>query len=66
MAIIETRKLGLAAYIKMEQGNFLGVVDNKFRFESEMTAEEWDIRYCNTCCHRHDMEVMALRGHIKR
>ena len=64
MAEIVTRKLGLAAFIKMHGGRLnkhesgTGFV---FEVPSEKTLEDWEFDYLNSCCHRHDTELVNLR-----
>ncbi|MGW8177420.1 MAG: hypothetical protein ACWGQW_01270 [bacterium] len=64
---VETRKLGLAAYIKMKGGELVKYANNKFTFEVEDggTESEWEVRYLNSCCHKHDTELMNLRKLIR-
>jgi len=68
--IVETRKLGLAAFIKMHGGTLQSVDDtsNTFTFEadSSKTAQAWEIQYQNSCCHRHDTELVNLRKLLRR
>jgi len=58
---VETRKLGLAAFIKMHNEKLLEVNSGKFIFESEKSESEWEVEYLNSCCHRHDTELIHLR-----
>ena len=64
---IQVRRLGLAAYIKMQGGVLLGHECDEdgrkgwFRFSTNKTAEAWEIEYSNSCCSTHDAEVMNLR-----
>jgi len=62
---IETRKLGLAAFIKMNNGNLIEVASGKFAFESEKAESQWEVEYLNSCCHRHDTELINLRKLIR-
>jgi len=62
---IETRKLGLAAFIKMNNGKLIEVASGKFAFDSEKTESEWEVEYLNSCCHRHDTELINLRKLIR-
>lgn len=68
--VVETRKLGLAAYIKMSGGQLLGVKpeSNTFRFETgeDKNIEQWEMQYVNSCCHRHDTELVNLRKLMRR
>lgn len=58
---LQTRKLGLAAYIKIKGIQFLGFIEGKFRFESDRSEDEWEAEYMNTDAYRHDVELMNLR-----
>ncbi len=61
--ILEIRGLGLAAYLRMQTGEvmFIKFENGKFIFESEKDENHWRVQYINSCCYRHDQEVMALR-----
>lgn len=59
--IVKTRKLGLAAFIKMKGGMLKGCNHGTFVFESERSIEDWQIEYTNSCCCAHDTELMQLR-----
>jgi hypothetical protein len=68
--VVETRKLGLAAYIKMQGGELQGVEQDtntfQFRDGSEKTVQQWEFEYVNSCCHRHDTELVNLRKLLRR
>lgn len=68
--IVETRKLGLAAFIKMHGGELKSVQNetNTFAFEDESgkDATAWELEYMNSCCHRHDTELVNLRKLLRR
>jgi hypothetical protein len=68
--IVETRKLGLAAFIKMHGGSLESVTNetNTFAFEDESgkDAQAWELEYMNSCCHRHDTELVNLRKLLRR
>lgn len=70
MSEVETRKLGLAAYIKMQGGALKGVEQetNTFSFDdpSDKPLQEWEFDYVNSCCHRHDTELVNLRKLLRR
>jgi hypothetical protein len=67
--VVETRKLGLAAYIKMCGGELLNIEQNTntFKFNTSSndnenkSVEDWEFEYVNSCCHRHDTELVNLR-----
>jgi len=63
--IIKTRRLGLAAYIKMSGCNLIKFENRTFFFDSEQTADDWEILYSNSCCAKHDLELCELRKLIK-
>lgn len=64
---IEIKTLGLAAYVKMENGGFVSydAEQRVFTFDSDKSAEEWEIGYANSCCSRHDSELMSLRRFMR-
>ena len=60
---VETRDLGLAAFMKM---NGLELIDffkpNRiFIFESDRDETSWRVEYLNSESHKHDTELMNLR-----
>lgn len=60
-ATIETKKLGLAAYIKTNGCKLVGMNGKAFVFESEKELRVWEIEYNNSCCQKHDQAVCELR-----
>jgi hypothetical protein len=58
---VEIKELGLAAYIKICGGQLVSFENDHFSFESEMGLNEWRVKYMNSCCYKHDMELMNLR-----
>ena len=66
--ILEIDNLGLAAYMKMNGSKLIRVDGKKFVFEESdgMSEEEWRIKYFNSCCFRHDTELMMLRKLVSR
>lgn len=66
MGKLEIRKLGLAAYIKMKGGKLIEYKNSRFVFESDRTESDWEVEYLNSCCHRHDTELINLRKLIRR
>ena len=69
---ISVKRLGLAAYIKMNGGVFKshGPEDgqkgkNAFFFETDKPLRQWEVEYANSCCALHDAEVMNLRKFMK-
>jgi hypothetical protein len=60
---IAIRDLGLAAYIRLKEkeATFIEFKEDKYVFESERDEDSWRVEYLNSCCYRHDSEVMALR-----
>jgi len=66
---LEIDNLGLAAYMKMKGCKLLEVEGKIFKFESveeKLSEDEWRIKYFNSCCFRHDTELMMLRKFISR
>lgn len=63
---IQVKQLGLAAYIKMNGVPLVGVEDRIFIFDSDLTLEEWRVKYDNSCCMEHDTLVCELRHFLKR
>lgn len=59
--VITTRKLGLAAFIKMKGTKLIDVKDRIYSFESEIKESDWEVQYLNSCCYRHDTELVNLR-----
>lgn len=66
--VVETRKLGLAAYIKMQGGELLNFqpASNMFTFKIKApsvgkSVQNWEFEYLNSCCYRHDSELVNLR-----
>lgn len=60
---IETQNLGLAAYIKMNGGQVVSVANRTYVFNTpdKKTLDEWTVEYSNSCCQKHDNELMGLR-----
>lgn len=63
--IVTTRKLGVAAYMKMKGAKLLSCVSGVFEFETDRPFREWQIEYGNSCCCVHDTELMRLRALLK-
>jgi|Cruoilmetagenom7_1024161.scaffolds.fasta_scaffold00637_22 hypothetical protein len=71
--VVETRKLGLAAYIKMRGGSLLNFEPDtnmfSFKVKSESvgkSVQDWEFEYLNSCCYRHDSELVNLRKLMRR
>lgn len=66
--LMEIRDLGLAAYLKMNGVRLLNVREgNVFVFEGgSKSAKEWELEYVNSCCFKHDRELMSLRKLMSR
>lgn len=64
---IKVRDLGLAAYIKMVGGRLIRFEERMivFRVKEDKTVNDYRMEYLNTCCFRHDSELMTLRKLIK-
>lgn len=65
MRTIRVRQLGLAAYIKVSGGKFIGYREKHFVFESEKSEEEWRVEYMNSSESKFDKCVMDLRDFMK-
>jgi hypothetical protein len=55
----------------MSGGQLLGVKPetNTFKFdtgEDAKSVEQWEMQYVNSCCHRHDTELVNLRKLMRR
>lgn len=59
---IKIKEMGLAGYLRIKNIKFLGYINDMFCFESDITADEWNIEYMNTKCFTHDREIMSLRN----
>jgi len=71
--VVTTRKLGLAAYIKMQGGQLLDFEPNTNMFSFKImsdnvgkSAQDWEFEYLNLCCYRHDSELVNLRKLMRR
>ena len=60
---VETRDLGLAAYMKMREQKLIDFFkpNRVFIFESDRDETAWRIEYLDTQCHEHDRVLMELR-----
>ena len=65
MAEVRIKQLGLAAYVKMQGEHLLKVDGREFIFDSVVSAEEWRVKYNNSCCMKHDSIVCELRHFLK-
>lgn len=63
---VTVRELGLAAYLRVCDCQYLGYIDSNFIFESEKDRDSWEVEYLNSLCYRHDSEIMTLRKLMKR
>ena len=63
MMRVETRDLGLAAYMKMNGSELVDFFkpNRVFIFESDRDETAWRIEYLGSACHKHDRELMDLR-----
>jgi len=60
MTIVKTKKLALAAYIKMTT-QLIKKENGYYYFECNASIDELEIAYYNSCCSRHDAELINLR-----
>ena len=58
---IRVRQLGLAAFIKLKGVDLDGVENDEFVFTTDISKDEWQIRYSNSCCSTHDAILCDLR-----
>ena len=72
-SVVTTRKLGLAAYIKMHGGQLLDFEQDTNMFTFKVMSESvgksvqnWEFEYLNSCCYRHDSELVNLRKLMRR
>ena len=63
---LEVKRLGLAAFMKVNGCSLLKFNNNVFHFESDKSINDWEIEYTNSCCSKHDSEVCELRKFYKR
>ena len=65
---METRDLGLAAYMKMHGVKLVSTANRTYSFEGDggKTVDDWAVEYSNSCCHRHDTELVGLRKMMSR
>jgi hypothetical protein len=64
MSVIETKDLGLAAFVKSRGFKLIGCENRVFKLEnvdSTASRAEMEIEYTNSCCRQHDSNVMSLR-----
>ncbi len=65
MKTVSVRQLGLAAYMKMKNCTLLKVEGGNFIFNTDRDLNDWRVEYMNSCCHRHDTELINLRSLLK-
>ena len=65
---LRTKQLALAAYLKKEGAVFRGYVDGEFEVDStgDKSIDDWHVEYLNSCCHKHDTELVTLRALIPK
>lgn len=63
--IVFTKKLGLAAYMKMSGAKIVSCNTGIWGFETDRDILSWQIEYTNSCCCIHDTELMRLRALLK-
>jgi len=61
MAEIRVKNLGLAGFVKMGGGKLITFNKGHYVFESTRNLCEWEVEYLNSCCSKHDDQVMSLR-----
>ncbi len=72
-SVVTTRTLGLAAYIKMQGGQLMDFEQDTNMFSFKImtdnvgkSAQDWEFEYLNSCCYRHDSELVNLRKLMRR
>lgn len=60
--VIKTNKLGLAAYIQLQGMELVKVSAGWFYFNAPTDTRYFEVKYLNSCCHKHDNNVMSLRN----
>ncbi len=64
--IVATRKLGLAAWMKMNGCELLGFTRKEgFTFKAMDPLDVWVVGYANSCCSKHDAELINLRSMMR-
>ena len=63
---VRVRQLGLAAYIKMSEAKLVRIDERFFVFETDVSLDEWRVRYHNSCCMKHDSLVCEMRNFLKK
>lgn len=60
---VQTRNLGLAAYMKMRGARLEEFLTGNrvFVFDSERTETDWNVEYLNSESYKHDSELINLR-----
>ena len=58
---IKSREMHLAAYMKANGANLIGLTDRVFLFQSTETEMEWRLQHGNSCCKRVDDELLTLK-----
>lgn len=53
--------LHLAAYIMAHGGEFMGIEEGVFLFESDAPLEEWEVRHVSSCCRKTDKALLELK-----
>ncbi len=58
---MKTSDLGLAAFIKIRDGNLKKCEGKDFIFDTDKSEDEWRVEYLNSECYRHDSELLSLK-----
>jgi hypothetical protein len=62
VTVSECRDLGLAAYVKSSGCKLVACEGRVYKFECDAERlRELEVEYANSCCRRHDQDVMFLR-----
>lgn len=65
MNFIEVKELHLAAYMKVNGGEFVKFENRRFVFKTDKSESEWRVLHSNSCCRRVDLELIELRKFLK-
>ena len=64
---IRVRELGLAAYVKLhDNAKLIKYEKNEFIFETEISENDWRIKYLESESYKHDTNVMSLRNFLRK
>ena len=60
--MVKVYDMGLAAYMKLKGVMVKGIEGKSFLFDTgDVPLSQWKIDYANSCCSRHDKEILGLK-----